>query len=78
MQERLADEVRNVVGDGTATYNDFERMPYMRAVLKESLRMFPVVTMHVRRLEEELSVCGYRVPKNVSTSVLYLGVFILS
>ena len=67
VQERLAAEVRATVADRNATYDDCERMPYMRAVLKESLRMFPVVTMHVRRLQDDLSVRGVRVPKDVST-----------
>ena len=56
-----------MLGSRAPSYDDFERMPYMRAVLKESLRMFPVVTMHVRRLQDDLSVRGVRVPKDVST-----------
>ena len=66
VQERLAAEVRATVADRNATYDDCERMPYMRAVLKESLRMFPVVTMNVRVLEDDLDVNGYQIPKGVS------------
>ena len=66
VQERLAEEVRQVLGSRTPTYDDFERMPYMRAVLKESLRMFPVVTMNVRVLENDLEVNGYHIRKGVS------------
>ena len=55
-----------MLGSRTPTYDDFERMPYMRAVLKESLRMFPVVTMNVRVLENDLEVNGYHIRKGVS------------
>lgn len=40
-----------------------DRMPFLRCVLKESLRMHPPVTIISRRILKDLEVAGYLIPK---------------
>ena len=51
-----------------------ERMPFLRSVLKESLRMHPPVTMFSRRTLKDLDLGGYLIPKgwHVGVSVYTL------
>lgn len=68
-QEALHREVARVLGrDGNVTAAALEDMPYLRAVLKEVLRMYPVVIGNGRTLTVDTVVAGYRIPKGVSES----------
>ncbi|KAE8745658.1 Cytochrome P450 CYP301 [Frankliniella occidentalis] len=63
-QEKLHGEVVRVLGpDGAVTASALEDMPYLRAVLKEVLRMYPVVIGNGRTLTEDTVVGGYLIPK---------------
>ncbi|KAJ1521165.1 hypothetical protein ONE63_002860 [Megalurothrips usitatus] len=63
-QERLHGEVAAVLGrDGAVTAAALEAMPYLRAVLKEVLRMYPVVIGNGRTLTEDTVIANYRIPK---------------
>lgn len=42
-----------------------ETLPYMRAVIKESMRISPVGLGIQRHLQKDLVLSGYRVPKGV-------------
>lgn len=54
--QRLRNEIDSVVGDSPAvTAAHLEAMPYLRAVLKESLRMHPPVTIFSR---QTVNVCN--------------------
>lgn len=55
------------MGRERPTAEHFEQMPYLKAVLRESLRLYPVITMNVRQLGEDTVVNGYTIPKNVSS-----------
>lgn len=43
-------------------------MPYMRAVLKEALRISPVLAGNARQTGRDIVLNGYRVPEGVSES----------
>lgn len=63
LQEELHDEVNRVVPFGkNPTYDDLQEMPLLRAMVKEALRLYPVTTFTTRVLNEEIVLCGYRVP----------------
>ncbi|KAK3923649.1 putative cytochrome P450 [Frankliniella fusca] len=63
-QETLHREVVGILGrDGAVTAAALEDMPYLRAVLKEVLRMYPVVIGNGRTLTEDTVVGGYLIPK---------------
>lgn len=43
-----------------------EKTPYLRACIKETLRMYPVVIGNGRTLQSDTVACGYQIPKGVS------------
>ncbi|KAL5007841.1 hypothetical protein ScPMuIL_016647 [Solemya velum] len=62
-QQKLSDEIDRVITDGQdVTEAAISRMPYLKAVLKESLRCMPVLEGTVRTLNKDMVFSGYRVP----------------
>ena len=65
IQRRGQKEVDEVVGSGRLPgFEDRDRLPYVNALVKETLRWLPVVpigTTHVA--DEEVILSGYRIPK---------------
>lgn len=41
-------------------------MPYLKACIKETLRMYPVIIGNGRSLQTDTVIAGYKVPKGVS------------
>ncbi|MFT7815058.1 sterol 26-hydroxylase, mitochondrial-like [Arapaima gigas] len=66
IQEKLNQEVNSVCpGDKVPDSSDFARMPWLKAIVKETLRMYPVVPSNARLIiENETTVGGYTFPKN--------------
>ncbi|XP_076045202.1 putative cytochrome P450 49a1 [Oratosquilla oratoria] len=64
-QERVRQEVDRVTPDPsvTMTSKHLAQMSYMKAFVKETLRMFPVGIMLARLLEEDAVLGGYHVPR---------------
>ncbi len=65
VREKVEQEIDAVVGDRPLEGADYYRLPYTRAVFKESARLRPpsyAATSHWRQAEEECEVGGYRIP----------------
>ncbi|XP_046666276.1 probable cytochrome P450 301a1, mitochondrial isoform X1 [Homalodisca vitripennis] len=63
-QQRLYAEVSEALPPGTnLTAERLEQMPYLRAVIKETLRMYPVVIGNGRCMTRDSVVAGYQIPK---------------
>ncbi|XP_078336412.1 putative cytochrome P450 49a1 [Crassostrea virginica] len=63
-QERLYQEIRNVIGNGNLDVNSLAKMSYLKACVKESLRKnYPLGVGSVRRLKEDMIIGGYRLQK---------------
>jgi cytochrome P450 len=60
--ERLREEVAEVLGDRTPTFDDVPQLHYTRMVLEESMRLYPPVWAVSRGVTEEDVVGGYRIP----------------
>ncbi|KAG9271619.1 sterol 26-hydroxylase, mitochondrial [Astyanax mexicanus] len=71
-QDMLYQEVASTVkGDRIPTAQDINNMPYLKAVIKETLRMYPVVPVNGRLLtSSDAIIGGYFFPKN-TIFVLY-------
>jgi cytochrome P450 len=64
VEARLLAEVRDVLGERTATYEDVARLRYLEMVLKESLRLYPpTVALFIREALEPVELGGYPVAK---------------
>lgn len=66
LQAALHKEVVGVVPMGhKPQHKDFARMPLLKAVLKEALRLYPVVPINSRVItEKEMEIGGFLFPKN--------------
>jgi cytochrome P450 len=61
-QQRAIDEVRDVLGDGVLTVDDLPRLPYLRAVIDEAMRLYPPVWLVTRRAREPDVLGGREIP----------------
>ncbi|KAG1665314.1 putative cytochrome P450 49a1 [Nymphon striatum] len=65
IQEKLYMEIKSIVknSDDEITVKDLENLKYLRACLKESMRITPTIMGTARILDEDLDVNDYLVPK---------------
>ncbi|EDW79018.1 uncharacterized protein Dwil_GK10770 [Drosophila willistoni] len=64
-QQKLRDEILAKLShpDQQFTMNDMKSLPYLRACIKESLRLYPIVFGNLRATGADVVLDGYRIPK---------------
>lgn len=67
-QQKLREEILTILPDKSSklTPASFNSIPYLRAVIKEALRILPVTNGNIRALDHDSVLQGYRIPKDVS------------
>ncbi|XP_011188714.1 cytochrome P450 CYP12A2 isoform X2 [Zeugodacus cucurbitae] len=72
-QELLREEVMRVLPqkDGAFIDDPLKHAPYLRACLKESLRVYPVAIGNMRVPVNDLVLSGYQVPKGTYVSMIF-------
>ncbi|MFE8601016.1 cytochrome P450 [Archangium violaceum] len=60
---RVRQEVDTVLGGRPPAFEDLPHLRYTLQVIKESLRLYPVIFMLARAPTKDLEVAGYRLPK---------------
>uniref|UniRef100_A0A182K8E3 Cytochrome P450 n=1 Tax=Anopheles christyi TaxID=43041 RepID=A0A182K8E3_9DIPT len=70
-QARLREELRTIMPtkDTKLTATMMNNMPYLRACIKEGLRMFPPTAGNFRASGRDIVMQGYRVPKNTDIAM---------
>ena len=70
-QEKLRQEVLKVLPQKDSEFEEstFKNMPYLRACIKESLRMYPLIVGNARIPVKDVVVSGYRVPKGIPVAM---------
>jgi len=69
IERRLRGELANVLGGRAAMSDDLPRLPYLKQVVQESMRLYPPVWGIARRSAEEVEFSGYRVPRDAYIAI---------
>lgn len=66
-QDKLRQEIITLLPDANAplTPESLNSLPYMRACVKESLRVAPIVGGNMRCIDRDIVLHGYQIPKGV-------------
>lgn len=67
---RLRAEARAVLGGRTAGLEDLPRLPFARAVVEETLRLYPPVPVLAREAVAEAEIAGRRIPRGAMVLVV--------
>uniref|UniRef100_A0A2M3Z9P0 Putative cytochrome n=1 Tax=Anopheles braziliensis TaxID=58242 RepID=A0A2M3Z9P0_9DIPT len=64
-QDKLREELRKILPDKNShlTTENMKNMPYLRACIKEGLRMYPPTAGNGRCVGKDIVIQGYRIPK---------------
>ncbi|XP_067634396.1 probable cytochrome P450 12c1, mitochondrial [Eurosta solidaginis] len=64
-QQKLREELLNVLPhkDDHFSIDNMKNLPYLRACIKEALRVYPITIGNVRTTGADLALSGYQVPK---------------
>ncbi|XP_073836139.1 probable cytochrome P450 12c1, mitochondrial [Musca autumnalis] len=66
-QEKLRQEILTNIGNANDfTIENMANLPYLRACIKEALRIYPVVFGNIRISAKDLSLSGYQIPKGTN------------
>jgi cytochrome P450 len=75
VEQKLREELRQVVGERRLVPDDLDRLPYLKAVIMESMRLYPPGWLLDRAPVEDVVVGGFKIPKGKQ---IFLPLFLLS
>ncbi|CAL5047294.1 unnamed protein product [Urochloa decumbens] len=68
--EKVQEELKRVLGARThVAESDISHLPYLQAVVKETLRLHPTVPIGLNKAEATVEIQGYRIPKGTTVYV---------
>ncbi|PVD20886.1 hypothetical protein C0Q70_19049 [Pomacea canaliculata] len=74
-QTKLRNEVDTVLGTRSCTMDDLQALPYVKAVVKETMRLFPPIPINARVTQEDTVISNYHIPKD---TILMLNNYTMS
>lgn len=63
VRRRFHDEIDTVLGGRAPGFDDLENLPFTRAVLEESMRLYPPVVAVIRSVVKDTKIGDYAIPK---------------
>ncbi|KAI5727227.1 hypothetical protein M8J76_016574 [Diaphorina citri] len=71
IQDKVYDEIYSIFGDSDrpVEMEDLAKLTYMEQVLKETLRLFPVGPVFLRKVTEEIQIASYTLPKDCNVII---------
>jgi cytochrome P450 len=69
VRRRLEDELSTVLDGRTPTVDDLPKLPYLRALVDESMRLHPPIWAYPRDAVDDDVIGGYHIPKGSSVLV---------
>lgn len=67
---KLRNEINSVVGTTRLVgEDDLPNLPYLQAVVKEALRLYPAVPIAMRACRQDCTINGFDIPKNTMVAV---------
>ncbi|GIY13483.1 cytochrome P450 4c3 [Caerostris darwini] len=72
VQEKIHQELDSVLGADSKSplsVADLNELKYLECVLKECNRIYPPVPIIARKISEDISICGYTIPKRATIVV---------
>ncbi|XP_028836122.1 cytochrome P450 27C1 [Denticeps clupeoides] len=71
VQQQVYEEVTQTLGGRVPTADDVPHMPLIRGLVKETLRLFPVLPGNGRVTQDDLIVGGYLIPKGTQLALCH-------
>lgn len=64
VQQKLFNEIEKIVEDKNEEINDSQlhKMNYLEMVIKETMRLFPVLPIHAREASEDIELENFTIP----------------
>lgn len=76
VQEKLYQEITRVQSESNGDVSaELGKLPYVKAVLKETLRMYPVVYSTSRNISEPMELGGYNIPAGKHVQANLYGMY---
>ncbi|XP_059621733.1 cytochrome P450 4c21-like [Phlebotomus argentipes] len=78
IQQKVYEEIEGIFGkdckNPVVEYEHFNRLEYLDRVLKETLRLFPVVPYFARKVSKDFNLAGHKVPAGVRIMISMITV----
>lgn len=71
VQQEIYNEISQVLGGRVPTADDVSQLPLIRGLVKETLRLFPVLPGNGRVTQDDLVVGGYFIPKGTQLALCH-------
>ncbi|KAK5646137.1 hypothetical protein RI129_004601 [Pyrocoelia pectoralis] len=74
VQDRVVEELDSILWSNKITYSSLQKLKYLEAVIKETLRLYPPVPVYSRHTNEDIRYGNHVIPANVNIVIFPYGV----